>query len=189
MELNDRQLLLLEFVKQQHDGQLRKYTNDPYWTHPLDVAKIVDKFDKTLGLIEISLCHDLFEDTKTNYEVLSTKMNEIGYSTTERIFVCRGVESLTDTMTSENYPHFNRGKRKQFEAHRLAKIGAHYQTVKYADLIHNTSSIIKHDVGFSKKYIPEKRYILNLMRNGNIDLFIECYKTLISAEEELLKHK
>jgi len=47
MILSLRQLKFLEFVQEQHGEQKRKYTLEPYWTHPLEVANMVVKYDHT----------------------------------------------------------------------------------------------------------------------------------------------
>lgn len=187
MTLTIQQTALLEFVKSAHEGQIRKYTGEPYWTHPLAVAEIVSEYDDTPGLIEIALCHDLFEDTEVQRDELKAELMRLDYSTMLRIMILNGVEALTDVMTHERYPEMNRADRKDYEAHRLGKIYGNFQTVKYADLIHNTQSIVEHDRGFAVKYIKEKRQMLNRMRTGNMDLFIACYNSLVQAEN-LLSH-
>lgn len=185
MKLTIQQTGLLEFVKHAHTDQQRKYTNEPYWTHPYAVAELVSKYPHRPGSIEIALCHDLFEDTWVTYDLLKEELDRLNYSVIDQIFILKGVEELTDILTPEKYQHMNRKERKSFEAHRLGKIHGDFQTIKYADLIHNTQSIVKYDKSFAKTYIPEKRQMLNLMRNGQIDLFVECYKTLIEAEKQL----
>lgn len=186
MELNLRQDFLLDFVRFAHGQQVRKYTNEPYWTHPYKVAELVAPFDDgTNMLIEIALLHDVLEDTKLTDVDIVNHLLLIGYTMAEARIIERGVIALTDVYTSESFDHMNRKQRKEFEAHRLKKIHWEFQTVKYADLIHNTESIVKHDPNFAKKYLQEKRYILNLMRSGHLDLFVECYKTLIEGESDL----
>jgi len=183
MKLNGHQKALLDFVKSAHSGQLRKYTREEYWTHPYAVAEMVSVYDDGQNmLIEIALLHDVVEDTFVTIEKLFDHLLFIGYSMYQARIIEKGVIALTDVYTSERYDNMNRALRKQFEAVRLGKIHPDFQTVKYADLIHNTSSIVTHDWGFAKKYLPEKRYILNLMRQGNIDLFAQCYQTLRDAE-------
>ena len=189
MKLTEQQQSLFQFVKIAHGDQIRKYTGEPYWNHLYEVAEIVDRFDKTEGLIEVALCHDLFEDTTVDYASLLKCLSHLEYTDIESIFILRGVMALTDTMTHEAYPEMNRAGRKNFEAHRLGKIAAEYQTVKYADFIHNTKSIVMYDKGFAKKYLAEKRYTLNLMRMGNIELFIECYQLLVASELSLVIHE
>jgi len=186
MKLTPQQLGLLLFIQKAHEGQTRKYTGEPYWNHPYAVAEIVHTFcPDEPNLIEIALCHDLFEDTKIQRQKLLDKLIELDYPINDRIFILNGVEALTDTMTTERYPDFNRKMRKEFEANRLSKIDGYFQTVKYADLIHNTQSLSEHDKNFAKIYLAEKRYMLNLMRNGSMELFVECFNSLTKAEAAL----
>lgn len=185
MKLNEKQAQLLEFVKSAHGEQKRKYTGEPYWTHPYEVAEIVTPYDDGQNmLIEIALLHDVLEDTKVTDVEMVNALLLIGYSMHQVRIIERGVIALTDVYTHEKFDHMNRKERKDYEAHRLKKIHWEFQTVKYADLIHNTKSIVQHDSGFAKKYLQEKRYMLNLMRAGHLDLFVECYKTLIEAESD-----
>ena len=57
----------IEYMKQKHEGQLRKQ-GTPYFMHPLEVSNIL----KTKGFDEnyqiAGLFHDLLEDTDTTYE-------------------------------------------------------------------------------------------------------------------------
>ncbi|MEO0828837.1 MAG: hypothetical protein AAFY03_00050 [Pseudomonadota bacterium] len=64
----------------------------------------------------------------------------------------------------------NRAARKAAEAQRLSQISPDAQTIKYADLISNTNSIVERDKGFAKVYLAEKDAILKVMRDGNPEL-------------------
>jgi (p)ppGpp synthase/HD superfamily hydrolase len=175
MQLTPRQQQLLEFVKQQHGEQKRKYTGEPYWHHPLAVAS---RFEHYCGLplVEIALCHDLFEDTQCNEALLTNTLYSIGYEALDVIRIVNGVKDLTDQFTPSAYPDFNRSRRKLKEAMRLCQIADHIQSIKYADMIDNTKSIIQYDPNFAKVYLEEKRQLLHYMRNGDIELLIEaCY--------------
>lgn len=172
LELNEKQIKLFEFVKQKHKDKVRKYTNEPYYNHLLSVAEIVYIHER--DCVEIALCHDLFEDTNCTFTELHKKMVEIGYDRSFAYDVCVCVTELTDVFTKENYPHLNRVKRKKKEAERLGKTKYRSQSVKYADLIDNTSSIVKHDKEFAKTYLFEKEDILYFMDNGNKALFNIC---------------
>ncbi len=186
MIFTERQMKLLDFVKDAHAGQLRKYTFEPYWTHPYAVALLVSPYDDGENmLIEIALLHDVLEDTQVDSSGLNISVYDLGYTVLESARIVYGVKQLTDNFTKDAYPDLNRWERKAREAERLGKAPQSSQTVKYADLIHNTQSIVKHDKGFAKKYLAEKRYLLNLMRMGHLDLFMECYKTLVEAEDKL----
>jgi hypothetical protein len=63
------------------------------------------------------------------------------------------VEALTDEYTKENYPQWNRRKRKEMEAERLEKASAAAQTIKYADIIDNAPEITREDPAFAKRYL------------------------------------
>ena len=170
----DRQLSLLEFVKTQHGTQVRKYTGEPYYNHCVDVANLVQPFD-TEGkfLVEIALCHDLYEDTDCDEHTLAVMLPYFGYTDEEAWFISSSVVHLTDVYTKD-FVVLNRKARKEMEALRLSKIEPYLQTVKYADVISNTSSIVEHDVNFAKVYLEEKEYLLSIMNKGEISLYLRC---------------
>lgn len=198
MQFTDRQKKLFAFVQEFHGEQKRKYTGEPYWTHLLGVAELVSDVTDLIKdrqwnpgrilYIEIALCHDLFEDTPCTFIQLFPFLDSIGYESDERDYIIRGVEALTDQFTSENYPDMNRKQRKAAECQRLATIPYWAQTVKYADMVHNTSSILEHDKNFAVIYLAEKKRALNAMRLGNIDLLVLCCHTLFEAENKLLQY-
>lgn len=194
-ELTERQNKLLEFVKEHHGDQKRNYTGEPYWTHPLAVAEIVSKIDTPISsngyllkpvYVEIALCHDLFEDTKCTIHDLVYFLRHNGYDNPgEKNIICDGTRHLTDQYTKERHPDMNRAMRKTMEIARLRSSPAYAQTVKYADLIHNTSSIVANDPNFAIVYLREKRKLIRVIRSGDPDLYIQCCHTLVEAEKAL----
>ena len=173
MKLTARQSILFGFVKKQHGDQKRKYTGSLYHFHLMSVAEIVSRyFDNESLAIEIALCHDLYEDTECSMLELDKCLIGAGYSRNESIEITVGVMHLTDEFTHEKYPHLNRGYRKILESKRLGKTDSMIQSIKYADLIDNTSSIVSHDPGFAKVYVEEKVMMLDRMRDGDIEMFI-----------------
>lgn len=184
MELDEKQTLLFEFVKTKHKDQKRKYTGEPYFNHLYNVAEIVSAHE--MGCAEIALCHDLFEDTDCTFNELYKKLTDIGYERRNAYDICSCVNELTDVFTSEEYPYLNRAKRKENEADRLGKISRISQTVKYADLIDNSSSITEHDKDFAKVYLKEKEAILKVMNQGNQILYVMCKKVLENAQSQYL---
>lgn len=176
MEWTPQQKALLEFVKAKHGDQKRKYTGVPYWTHLVAVATIVKPYAPE-G-VEIALCHDLFEDTPCGEDELLTFLLDAGYSKDRADMILHGALELTDQYVPENFPDLNRKERKKREAARLGDISALAQTVKYADLIDNSSSIVAADPGFAKIYLSEKLDILKVMRAGNTSLLKRCEKII-----------
>ncbi|PIZ51110.1 metal-dependent phosphohydrolase [Candidatus Woesearchaeota archaeon CG_4_10_14_0_2_um_filter_33_13] len=179
---------LTEFIKEKHGNQLRKYVNTHYYNHPIRVGILAFKHHTSnhLFLMEIGLCHDLFEDTDCTYEELFNFLRkELKYGKIEANIICEGVNHLTNEFTPEAYPGLNRKERKEKEAIRLRHIPWYCQTVKYADIIDNLPSIVKHDPPFAKVYLEEKIQLLDVMRNGSIHLLIKCCAAINDAQNEL----
>lgn len=165
---------LIRFAAKWHDGQIRKYTFEPYINHCIEVAEMAVANHISFGF-EIGLFHDLLEDTLCTTEDIRSILFSF-YLKDEIDFIVNGVVSLTDIYVPANFPHLNRLKRKTLEAERLANILPVYQSVKYCDLINNTKSIVLHDPKFAVNFLAEKHCILNLMNKGNINLYNEALK-------------
>tara|TARA_Y100001972_G_scaffold82164_1_gene99984 strand:- start:17214 stop:17729 length:516 start_codon:yes stop_codon:yes gene_type:complete len=144
-------------------GQVRKYTGEPYIVHPAAVVAIVRSVPHTQDMLAAAWLHDVVEDTPIT-------LGEI-----ESIFggsVALLVENLTDVS------HANDGNRK----HRKAKDREHTsratpeaKTIKLADLIDNTRSILAHDPRFAKTYLEEKRLLLEVLREGDQTLWQKAH--------------
>src|SRR5690606_42105221 len=65
---------------------------------------------------------------------------------------------------------------------RIGNISNQAKTIKLADLIDNTSSIVQYDKGFAVTYLNEKRYMLNVLEGGYKVLLIKAQKVLRSEE-------
>lgn len=176
-----RQEKLFEVVKGYHAGQIRKYTGDPYWVHVKSVADMVDKHIDVPMAFEIALCHDLLEDTKCEALHLIENLKRLGYGDMDTGVIVSNVMYLTDVFTHKAFPQLNRKERKAREAERLGRIPMLAQSIKYADLIDNTYSIVRHDPKFAVVYLAEKRVCLDSMRKGHINLFLLAAWTLYSG--------
>lgn len=169
---------ILEFVTEKHKNQVRKYTNEPYINHLIRVAS---NFEKDSYLYNLALCHDLFEDTDCTEEELIKSFDETVLLDKDGNSLIEGINELTDVYTSENYPQWNRKKRKEHELQRLSTISQESMTVKYADLIDNCD-IVLHDKEFGKIYLKEKYEILKHCKQGDFDLY---YKAIIKHNESI----
>ncbi len=135
--------------------------------------------------VEIALCHDLIEDTTANYSDLKYELNDRGYNQAEIENIMTGVKDLTDVYVHEDYPSLNRQKRKALEATRLIETSAHSQTVKYADVIDNTTSIVEHDEGFARIYLREVTNYLYKLDRGNKQLYSRCVACVENALRDI----
>jgi (p)ppGpp synthase/HD superfamily hydrolase len=151
-------------------GQVRKYTGEPYHTHPVEVAKMVDRVGGNKYMIAAALLHDVVEDTHLTLHQIRETFGPL---------VAQYVYWLSDLQTPEDG---NRATRKQREREKLAKAPPEAQTIKLADLIHNSQSIFQHDPDFARVYLKEKRAILKVMTKGNEQLYLKAWEIVNQQE-------
>ena len=145
-------------------AQLRKYTNEPYIVHPAEVVSIVKTVSHTEAMLCAAWLHDVVEDTGVTIETIRAEFGEE---------VSELVGWLTDVSRPEQG---NRATRKAIDRAHTAMAPAEAQTVKLADLISNTRSIMEHDEAFAKTYLAEKRLLLEVMDKGDATLMAEARK-------------
>jgi (p)ppGpp synthase/HD superfamily hydrolase len=146
----------MQFAVEAHKDQRRKYTGVPYWSHLAEVAGIVStvagSFINVSELIAAAWLHDCVEDQGVTEETLKSEFG---------IWIAEGVMLLSDLETG------NRAERKAASRARLGDAPGWVQTVKVADLISNTSSIVMHDPKFAVTYLEEKRLLLDVLTRAD----------------------
>lgn len=141
-------------------NQRRKYTGDPYQVHPASVANMVrHKANGTDEMVAAAWLHDTVEDT-------GASLGEIGELFGPK--VAEMVEMLTDVSRPEDG---NRATRKRIDLEHTAKASPEAKTIKLADMIDNTRSIVKHDPEFARVYLEEKSALLEVLREGDRGLY------------------
>lgn len=154
-------------AERQHDGQLRKYTGDPYIVHPINVGQIIVDitpfeqirygwYCEVMAPIVAALLHDVVEDTDIDLEELADELEPLCGPVLHAL-VMAAVEALTEL---PKQPGQNRAARKALYADQIAEAGWIAQLVKVADLIDNTSTIAELDPDFWRVYRVEKRAML-----------------------------
>lgn len=149
------------FAREVHKNQRRKYTNNPYFDHLAEVVGIA----MSVGLrwatssevgpeIFMAACwlHDSIEDQDVSAQELTDQFG---------LEVAKGVLLLSDLEKG------NRAERKAASRARLADTPGWVQTIKCADLISNTSSIVQHDPNFAVVYLEEKRLLLEVLTKAD----------------------
>jgi guanosine-3',5'-bis(diphosphate) 3'-pyrophosphohydrolase len=157
-------------------GQRRKWTNEPYIVHPLEVVGILMQHGITDEvLLAAAVLHDVIEDCGWTDTSLLCALS--------RVTTLLNAIEITDLVVELTEPAHegNRATRKAAEAMRLSKISADAQTIKYADLISNTRTIIEHDKGFATVYLAEKEAILRVMCDGDESLNVTGWSSLNAA--------
>jgi guanosine-3',5'-bis(diphosphate) 3'-pyrophosphohydrolase len=140
------------FARRVHADQVRKYTGNPYSDHLAEVAGIVSTVLQNESVIAIAWLHDCMEDQHVSHFDLNEKFG---------LTIADGVAFLSDMEEG------NRAERKALSRARLAEAPPWVQTIKVADLISNTSSIVKHDPKFALTYLEEKRLLLDVLTHAN----------------------
>ena len=143
-------------------GQVRKYTFEPYIVHPTEVASIVATVPHTNEMLAAAYLHDTVEDTGVSIVDIQKEFgNEVA--------------SLVGWLTDVSKPEQgNRAVRKAIDREHTAMAPAAAQTVKLADLIANSRSILAHDPAFAKVYLEEKRMLLEVLTRGDATLMAQA---------------
>jgi len=149
----------LQFAIKAHGDQKRKYTGEPYIIHPIAVAKLVSDVGGDEYMICTAILHDVVEDTHVTLDDIVQKFGTD---------IADLVSSLTDISKPEDG---NRATRKAMDRRWISDRCNRSKTIKLADLIDNSSTIVEHDPNFAKVYISEKRELLKVLKEGNQILY------------------
>jgi (p)ppGpp synthase/HD superfamily hydrolase len=140
------------FTIHAHEGQVRKYTGEPYVEHCFAVAEnvFISMKEPTPDLVFSAYLHDTVEDTDVTQEEIQQKFGDK---------VAEYVWYLTKP------PEFvgNREQRKTLDRARLAAAPPELRMVKICDLMHNAPSIKEHDKTFWKTWKTEAIQLLEVM--------------------------
>lgn len=160
----EQRAMIFAFEKHSEINQTRKYSKRPYIVHPAAVTEIVRSVPHTPQMLAAAWMHDTVEDTKATLEEVRELFGQEVYTL---------VEMLTDISKPEDG---NRRTRKEMDRQHLAKASPEAKTVKLADLIHNSKSIIEKDPGFAKVYVREMRDLLEVLKEGDSTLWNRAYE-------------
>lgn len=178
----------IAFGREAHNsiGHKRKYKvlglyYRPYYVHTERVANLIAKYTGNYKLVIAALLHDVLEDIAPKNNLYSRQLiykifgSEIG----------KLVIELTDIYTHENYPAYNRKRRKELESFRISQTSIDSKTIKLADIYDNAISIARYDPNFARIYKAELlSKIDNLYSStykGNAELFRLAYAQLVKS--------
>jgi len=163
-------LRAMQFARTAHAQQVRKYTGNPYADHLAEVAGIVAAVatprqygDYAHVMIAVAWLHDYIEDVNPK-NGLSVLESAFGPATAYGVLALSDLEPKWDEATQTGH---NRAERKAMTCRRLADAPGWVQTIKCADLISNTSSIVMHDPKFAVIYLEEKRALLAVLTRAH----------------------
>lgn len=161
------------FAIDSHGYQVRKYTGEPYWKHPMRVAGWLLAVGAPWGglwddkVIAAAWAHDLVEDTDVTNDQI------------EILFGAKVAQLVAEVTNPSKLIDGNREVRKKLDQEFLAKASPEGKSIKLADIIDNTPSIIEYDKDFAKIYVSEVRTLLPLLQDtGHPLLFSRAYKII-----------
>jgi len=146
------------YAAEKHRFQTRKFTGDPYMTHPEFVACMLVRYTDDKNMIKAALLHDVVEDSPEDDAVL---LNEI-----EELFGTR-VSNLVFELTTDGKVKDKMGK-KVYLSMKINNMSEDAFLIKLLDRLHNIMDCLHDNVtqDFREWYWKETHYILdNLERD------------------------
>jgi N12 class adenine-specific DNA methylase/predicted RNA methylase len=130
------------FAEHHHGAidQRRKFTNEPYITHPAGVVEVLKTVAHTPEMVAAAWAHDTVEDTKATIEDVRRELGDT---------VASLVAELTKPAVAQS---------------------AEAQTIKLSDIIHNLSGLADADPVFAKRYAKEKAIQIGKLTEGDAAL-------------------
>jgi (p)ppGpp synthase/HD superfamily hydrolase len=125
--------------------------------------------------IAAAYLHDVVEDTGVTIEQIE---REFGTEITELVSYLTDVSKPSDG---------NRKVRKTIDRKHTAKAPAAAKTVKLADLISNTQSIVKYDMNFAETYLEEKMELLSVLQHGGDPVLWKQAHTLCKEGKRIVQ--
>lgn len=173
--MSDKVQMAIAFATAAHAavGQVRKYTDEPYIVHPIEVMEMVKNFDHTEDMLVAAVLHDVVEDTEITLELVQSMF---GDNVADLVFW------LTDASKPEDG---NRNTRKAIDRAHIAKAPREAQTIKLCDVCSNISSIVEHDTDFAVVYLKEKEKLLEVIKRADQNAISHARNTLAEMNKKL----
>jgi len=145
-----------DWAKSLHSGQIRKFTNKPYFeAHVKRVNGIVKQYTTDEDLLISAILHDVPEDCFEDYEV---GLHEIEEKFGKKISnIVRELTSVKDEIE-----HFYFGSKSDYLVDKMLNISDDALTIKLADRLQNISDAFTASERFRNKYFYET---VKIMRN------------------------
>lgn len=156
-------------------GQLRPYSGEPYEVHPEEVAKLVESVPHTKAMVAAAWLHDTKDDVPgVTIALLAEKFDD-------------EVAGIVDDLSDHEQGLGTRRQRKAAERERITNARAASQTVRLADVISNTRTVVEKNPSFARTYVPEKAALVEVLIEGDPTLLAMARETVKQAQDALSK--
>jgi (p)ppGpp synthase/HD superfamily hydrolase len=163
--ITQRVIRAAKFATWAHDGQRRKYIDEPYVLHPFRVVDLLlDVGIDDADMLCTAFLHDVLEDCPDKVRPVDIQENF-------------GVKVLSMVTILTDPPKFmgNRKVRKEMTLERFRHYAsAKEQTIKVADLLDNAESIVMYDKNFGPRFLQEKSELLDVLTRANVNLYFRA---------------
>lgn len=112
-----------DFARHKHEGQTRKYTNDPYANHPETVVRLLSEYTDDERLLAAAWLHDTMEDCGVSYGELCAEFGPY-------------VATLVYLLTNDEEEKERLGKAR-YMSKKLAALPPDALTIKLCDMLDN----------------------------------------------------
>lgn len=155
-----------------HEGQKRKYTGQPYVTHPARVAGRVALIPGvTEEMVAAAYLHDVLEDTTTTRDEIEGVTNpQVGFY----------VDLLTNKSKGSALP---REERKALDRKHLAEAPIQVRQIKALDRIDNLLEMVDAPKDFRKLYAAESILLADAL--GDDPLVVELRALATKLKENV----
>lgn len=152
---------VFEFAKAAHEGQVRKFSGDPYINHPVRVALMATEHGLGHIAVAAALLHDVVEDCDVSMDEIAERFGR---------FVARAVWGLTNYEARNGGPDdtMNRAARKAADRVWLAAQDPSVKSIKILDMIDNMIDRPSND-GFLDIMLAELSLLAEAMTAPGID--------------------
>lgn len=177
-----------DFAKEKHEGQVRKFSNKPYFdAHVQKVNGILRKYTTDPELLAASLLHDLLEDCYDD--------KYVGHQVIKSLFGER-VADIVFELTSDKNEIDNEyfGSKSDYLIDKMLNMSDDALTIKLCDRLQNISDAFTASAKFREKYYNETVNITDQIEknrhlNGIHKLLLEDIKSKCSNIEHMFKIK
>lgn len=161
-------------------GQLRKFTGEPYFHHPLRAAEMARSHGCDWDVICGCYLHDTVEDTGVTIELIEEEFGPV---------VGRIVNGVTNVAYREG--GLNRAARFALNLEHLKQQELDCKEVRLFDVFDNLRDAEVCDAKFANMLVQEKPTVLEVCREANYSVYGQCMRRIdeirahLKARDEL----
>lgn len=154
-------------------GQRRKYTDEPYIVHSAAVVELVRSVSHNENMLAAAWLHDTVEDTACTLDDIRSHFGDTIATLVDMLTHRDGAEG--QSRVARKVAHFQHSQRANPEA----------QTIKLADIIDNTRSIVQYAPQFARVYLVEKRVQTGHLTAGDATLLQQAERIIEQGIRQL----